>query len=431
MLKQLPHKAGVYIMKDTAGSILYIGKAIDLRKRVSHYFRATGQDPKIRALMAEVKHIDYIPAESEREALVIEQRLIHRHQPVYNTMWKDDKSYPFIKISMNEDFPRITLTRQRKRDGARYFGPFPRVTPIKRLLRWIWKKHLFPLRPCPYDFGEKNPPPRKKVRSCLYLHTRECPAPCVGKIAKKDYRRMAEKAILFFEGRHDRLQRDWAREMRAASRRMEYEKAARLRDRLQALEHIHERVTFRALRPDDVRSRIEMSQTLRELQNALQLPKPPQRIDAFDISHIQGSGTVASLVVFENGRPLRSHYRKYRIKSVAGVDDFASMAEVVTRRYRRLVAEGGIAPDLILIDGGPGQLAAAQAALRRLGLLRLPMAALAKREEVVHRAEGHPPLRLPRDSAALQMLQRIRDESHRFAVAYHRVRRKHDTLYQQ
>ncbi len=418
----LPHCAGVYLMRDKTGRILYVGKAIDLRKRVASYFRPV--DAKIRSLMSEVQHIDYISAESEREALIVEQRLIKQHQPVFNTMWKDSKSYPYVKITVNEDFPRIFLTRQRDKDKARYFGPYPNASSVKKLLRWIWRKKFFALRPCAYDFSDSAPLSPQKSNSCLYLHTGECPAPCVNRISKQKYKEIVQKAVLFFEGKNDQLLKIWCKEMKAAAAEMDFERAAQLRDNIQALAHIQERVTFRAMRPEDVQGRIQMSQGLRELQKALNLSKPPLRIEAFDISHIQGTETVASLVVFFHGKPLKSHYRKFRVRTVQGVDDFASMKEVVERRYKRLKTEGAVMPDLVLIDGGSGQLSAALKALDEVGLRKLPVVSLAKQNEEIFLPNTRVPVRLPKDSPALQILQHVRDESHRFAVAFHRQRRE-------
>jgi excinuclease ABC subunit C len=423
LLSNLPHKPGVYLMRDAAGNILYIGKALDLRKRVAHYFRPAGLDHKIQALMAGVRHVDYIAAESERESLLIEQRLIRRHRPLFNTMWRDDKSYPYVKITAAEDFPRIFLTRKRPRDGSLYFGPYPNVGSVRRLLSWIWKRLLFPLRPCDIPFTEKKLPPFEKVKSCLYLHTGECPAPCAGKISKEDYRKIVDRAVLFLEGKHDVLRSEWEQKREKAARALDFERAARWRDNVAALDRVHERVTFRALRPEDVQSRIRLTQALRELQSALNLPRPPLRIEAFDISHVQGAETVASMVSFDRGRPAKSGYRRFRIRTVKGVDDFASMEEVVFRRYRRAAAEGLDPPDLVLIDGGPGQLSAALKAFEKLKGRRPPLAALAKREEEVFLPGRAEPVRLPPDSPALHILQHVRDESHRFAVKYHRLRR--------
>jgi excinuclease ABC subunit C len=414
-------------MRDATARILYIGKAVDLRKRVSNYFRAD-VEPKIRALMAGVRHIDYVVAASERESLVVERKLIGRHKPEFNVMWRDDKSYPFVKISLQEDFPRLTLTRKRKRDGAVYYGPYPQVHTVKRLLHWLWRKRLFPLRPCRYEFSEGHLLPYEKVKHCLYLHTGQCPAPCVGKIGKKEYHAIAERAALFFEGKHGDLREEWDAERKAAAESLDFERAAQLRDNLLALDHIGQRVTFRAVRPEDVQSRIDDTQALQELQKALDLPRPPLRIECFDISHVQGASTVASMVSFRKGRPDKARYRKFIIRTVKGVDDFASMEEVVGRRYRRLKAEGGPWPDLVLIDGGPGQLNAALKALKKGEIPKLPIASLAKEEEEIYLPNVKDPIRLPKDSPALHILQWIRDESHRFAITFHRSRRKKDLL---
>lgn len=423
LLSSIPHGPGVYLMRDKAGRIIYVGKALDLRKRVANYFRAEQLEPKTRAQMAEVQHIDYIACASEREALVMEQRLIGRHQPLYNVMWKDGKSYPWVKLS-KEDFPRLYLTRQKRRDGADYFGPYPNTSAVRQLLSTLWRRGITRLRPCDYDFSETKPLPEKTIKACLYFHTGQCPAPCAGRISGPDYRKLADQARLYFAGKNDVLRETWEKERTEAAAALDFERAARLRDNVAALDHVNERVTFRALREEDVQGRLQESQTLQQLQKELGLPRPPLRIDGFDISHVQGFETVASMVVFVKGKPAKAHYRKFKIKTVPGVDDFASMEEVVFRRYRRAVEEGGPWPDLVLIDGGPGQLAAALKGLRKATSRALPMASLAKREEEIFLPGRAASLRLPKDSPALQMLQHLRDESHRFAVTFHRARRK-------
>lgn len=409
-------------MRDSAGGILYIGKAIDLRKRVANYFRLD-VEPKVRALMADVRHIDYIAAAGERDALVIEQRLIKRHLPLFNVMWKDGKSYPYVKLTLNEDFPRIRLTRSKFRDGGLYFGPYPNVRAVRHLLDWVWRNRLFSLRLCDLDIIDGQVYRYERVKSCLYLHTGECPAPCLGRISKEDYGRIVERARLFFDGKNAELLMVWKSEMEEAAKRLEFERAAQLRDSLAALDHIRERVTFRSLKEDDVKGRLESTRALQDLQTALGLPRPPLRIECFDISHIQGTETVASMVCFDRGFPHKSDYRKYKIKSVLGVDDFASMAEVVGRRYRRVKEEHLPWPDLILIDGGPGQLSAADRALSLVTDRKISLASLAKREEEIYQPGRSEPLRLLKDSPALQLLQRVRDEAHRFAVTFHRARR--------
>jgi excinuclease ABC subunit C len=425
-LSAIPHSPGVYLMRDRTGHILYIGKARDLAKRVASYFaKRSDETAKVAALVASIHHIDYLPAESEREALIIEQNLIRRLQPYFNTMWKDDKTYPHVKLTWKEDFPRIFLTRKIVRDGSKYFGPYSNVTPIKRLLRYLWKQHMFPLRPCRYEFSDKNPLPLEKAKQCLYYHTKECPAPCVGRISKTDYRQIAKEAGLFFRGNFGPLEIAWQKEMKEASTAQNYERAAQLRDNLEALGHMNERVTVHQIDLSDVTDRVDRSRAITALQKALNLKIPPIRIECFDISHFQGTETVASMVAFERGEPKKEDYRKFKIRTVRGIDDFASMGEVVGRRYRRLRDENRKLPDLVLIDGGKGQLQAAQKAIRQvLDSARIPaMASLAKREEELFLPDHEHSVRLPLDSPAMHLVQHVRDEAHRFAITFHRQRR--------
>lgn len=424
-------------MRDRSGQVLYVGKAINLNKRVSSYFfDRADHAPKIQALVQIIDHVDYISAASEREALIIEQGLIQRLQPHFNTMWKDDKSYPYVKLTWNEDFPRLFLTRHVDRDGAKYFGPFPNVRAIRRLMRYLWKSRFFALRPCRYDFTEDKPLPIAVAKQCLYYHTRECPAPCVNRISKTDYRTIASEADLFFRGQYRDLIASWEQEMKEASRAREYERAALLRDNLAALHHMEERVTVRQIDLAEVTHRVDRSRAITELQKALGLKRPPVRIECFDISHFQGQATVASLVVFERGLPHKRDYRRFKIRTVLGIDDFASMGEVVGRRYRRLARDKQVLPDLVLIDGGKGQLSAAvasiQAAFRKESgntrALPFSIASLAKREEELFLLDEREPVRLPKESPALHLVQHVRDEAHRFAISYHRLRRSKEFL---
>lgn len=427
-------------MRDRSGNILYIGKALDLNKRVSSYFfDKADHSPKISALVQSIDHVDYIAAASEREALIIEQGLIRRLQPQFNTMWRDDKSYPYVKLTWAEDYPRLFLTRRMVRDGSKYYGPFPNVGYIRRLLRYLWKGRFFPLRPCRYEFSDANPLPLQTAKQCLYYHTKECPAPCVQRISKEEYRRIAEEADLFFRGKFRDLVDTWGEEMKQASKEQNYERAAQLRDNLIALRHMEERVTVRQIDLSDVIHRVDRSRAITELQKALLLKRPPLRIECFDISHFQGQETVASLVVFERGVPRKSDYRRFKIKTVSGIDDFASMGEVVGRRYRRLVKEGRPMPDLILIDGGKGQLSAAVAAMAdafdprpprdkakkrpAYKTLPIPIASLAKREEELFLPDRSESILLHKESPALHLVQHVRDEAHRFAITFHRERR--------
>lgn len=420
-LSAIPHTPGCYLMRDSAWQILYIGKAKDLAKRVASYFHSKDLDSRIVQLLAEVRHIDYLPAESERDALVLERRLIRKYRPRYNVAWRDDKSYPFIKLTTNEVFPRMFLTRKVKRDGAKYFGPYPNVRGVRKLLQWLHK--LFPLRQCRFEFDDKVLPKEEKVLSCIYLHMKQCPAPCLARIAVRDYRKIAERVELFLKGNHDALIARWNKEMDRASESMKYEEAAKLRDLIQSLERMRQNIRLRRIQEDDLELTLNRTRGLTDLKSALGLPKPPLRIEAIDISNIQGHQPVGSLVVFKDGKPSKDDYRRFKIKTVSGIDDFAMMAEVVRRRYGRLKEENIRLPDLIVIDGGKGQLSSAHGVLLKLGLERQPVVGLAKREEEVFFPEKSDPLVLPKDSPALHILQHIRDEAHRFAVAYHRLRR--------
>jgi len=417
--RHLPHKTGVYIMRDAGGDILYIGKALDLAKRVAQYFNPNKEDVKNQALAPLIRRIDYVLCQSEREALLIERRLIHENQPFFNVMWKDGKTYPYLKLSMGDEFPRLFTTRRKVRDGGLYFGPYPKVAPVKGLLRYLWKQRMFPLRPCRWEFTTEKPLDPRKIKSCLYYHTKECPAPCAGRISTVDYRAIAERAALFFKGRHKDLRREFERDMRSASAAMEYEKAGQLRDNMLALGLMGERVRVRAVEADDVGGHLAASRSVTALQTALALASPPVHIECFDISHFQGHQTVASMTCFLGGRPHRDHYRKFKIRDVAGIDDFKSMREAVYRRYKRLQAEKSALPDLVLIDGGKGQLGAAQGALAELKL-KIPLASLAKRIEEVFLPGRAESVILPIGDPALSLLQRLRDEAHRFGVAYHR-----------
>jgi excinuclease ABC subunit C len=423
--RHLPHKPGVYIMRDAGGEILYIGKANDLAKRVAQYFNPNKEDVKNQSLAPLIRRIDYVLCQSEREALLLERRLINENQPFFNVMWKDDKSYPYLKITLGEDFPRMFTTRRKVRDGGAYFGPFPKVAPVRGLLRYLWRQKMFPLRPCRWDFSEEKPLAPKKIQGCLYYHTRECPAPCAKRISKRDYHAIAERAVLFFKGRYSTLKAEIEKDMKAASAALEYEKAALLRDNARALSMMGERVRIRAVEADDVGGHVAASRSVTALQAALGLAAPPVHVECFDISHFQGHQTVASMVCFVGGRPHRDHYRKFKIRDVAGIDDFKSMHEVVYRRYKRLRDEKARLPDLVLIDGGKGQLGAALEALQELKV-KIPIASLAKRIEEVFVPDRADSILLAVGSPELSLLQRLRDEAHRFGITFHRSLRDKD-----
>ena len=529
-LKLLPDSPGVYIMKDDHGKIIYVGKAIVLKNRVRQYFQSSrNHTPKVRAMVSHIADFETIMTANEVESLILEANLIKKHRPRYNIRLKDDKSYPYVKVTVQEEFPRVFITRRVLRDGARYFGPYTNVTALRDSLKLL--RRLFPLRTC------RTMP----QRPCLEYHIKRCLAPCVGKVGEEDYRAMIHAALLFLEGRTDDVERELEQRMHAAAEAYHFETAARLRDQLSAvrtaaerqnivtgagdqdaigmarsaagvcvqiffirggkmigrehfllrgseeetnadilrafLEQYYNQATFvprEVLLPQDIddaaRATIESwlaarkgggkvallspqrgtkhdivqmatgnaekflsdeetrrslmdEQTLgavEELGRYLGLKHLPRRMECFDISHNQGQETVASMVVFEDGAPKKSDYRRFKIRSTEGKpDDFLSMREVTTRRYVGLAEEK--LPDLIIIDGGKGQLSSALEIIRHAaGHKDVPVVGLAKQFELVF-TEGNPdPVELPRRSQALYLIQRIRDEAHRFAITFHR-----------
>jgi len=415
-LENIPKLPGVYLMRDGIGNIIYIGKAKSLKDRIASYFNADNES-KSAAIITSMRKIDYILCASEREALIVERQLINKVKPHFNAMWKDDKSYPYIKFTSNEDFPRLTMTRKKIKDGAKYFGPYPQVYYIKKLVAWLSK--LFKIRPCKLEFSEAKLPELKKVKSCLYAHTGICAAPCMGKISSKDYKDKIQSIEMFLNGKFKKLADDWKDEMETLSAQTRYEEAAQIRDRLYALEGMSERVMIEEITQDDIKDSVARADSIKELKQILHLPKMPVIIEGFDNSNIQGTDAVASMVRWTNGLADKKHYRKFKIKTVAGADDFATMREVVFRRYSGIIRRNEQMPDLILIDGGKGQLSAAVSALEELQI-KLPIISLAKKNEEIYLPDKDKPIVLSRNSAALRLLQSVRDEAHRFAVTFHR-----------
>jgi excinuclease ABC subunit C len=555
-LKATPQKPGVYLMRDDAGEILYVGKAASLRNRVSSYFAsAANHPPKIRNMVARVADYEYIVTESEQEALILESNLIKEHKPPYNARLKDDKSYPFIKIDVSEDFPQVFITRKVSKDGSRYFGPFASVNSVRRTLSLL--KKLFPYRSCTKAITGTDP------RPCLDYHINRCVGPCIGAADKEEYGEIIDQVTLFLEGKTDQVVKGISRGMEEAAEGLEFERAAALRDQLRAIEKVHEgqkvlhltseNLDIIAVAPgareawvevffirqgkligrdnfimastqDDEPQEIltafvkqfydatpyvpprvlvqhplediEAIQTwlrekrqgnvhvyvpqrgekrklvqmvaenavqgleqlkvkqladssnldaaMTELEEALSLPRPPRRIECYDISNIQGTNAVGSMVVFEDAKPRSSHYRRFKIKTVEGVDDYSMMQEMLTRRFKRLAkdkngissdasepkanANGdsqswGIVPDLVLIDGGKGHLSAALQVFLELGIDFIPLASLAKENEELFVPHMQESIMLPRSSQGLYLVQRARDEAHRFAITFHRQRR--------
>lgn len=526
-LAVLPDKPGVYLMHDKDGKVIYVGKAVVLKNRVRSYFRnLASHTPKVRAMVAKIADIETIVTSSEVEALILECNLIKKYRPRYNIMLKDDKSYPYLKVTLNEEFPRLYVTRRQMRDGAKYYGPYADAGAMHATVKLL--RSMFPLRTCRTMNAE---------RPCLNYHIKRCLAPCAGLVSKEEYGNMIKSVCMVLDGRTAELERDLKRRMQEAADNYAFEEAARLRDQLQAVMRLNEQqkavtgqdsdmdiigfakdmtgicIQIFFVRKgkllgrdnfflqDDGESEQEVItafvkqyyneasyipreialpmlpdaeeqavieqwlaekaqrkaelvrpqrgvkkdllqlandnavklleerlrkgqlslkndvQAAEELQQALGLPNPLERMDCFDISHTQGSETVASMVVFRNGSISKKDYRRYKIVSAEGKpDDFKSMQEVVYRRYK----DYEDLPSLVVIDGGKGQLSSALEVIRGLGLHDLPVIGLAKREEEIFKEGQSESILLDRDSAALHLIQRIRDEAHRFAITYHR-----------
>jgi excinuclease ABC subunit C len=481
-LGTLPHKPGVYLHKDRFGTVIYVGKARDLRKRVSQYFqpsRRMGWDLKFRALTEAIHDFDFHVVRSEPEAMLLEGRLIKDFHPRYNISFRDDKRFLMLKVNLNDPIPRFTLTRLKQDDGARYFGPFPNSGALRSTLALVRRQyHLRGCRPLT--------PTERDYRHCLYAHLKYCTAPCIANVTRDQYLEQVNAACEFLAGQCQEMQGQLEAEMQKAAANQEYERAAELRDLIVDLKRTTRKTEKFERIPYSLPVAIDPQKDLAELAEALGLAAPPEKIEGFDISNISGTFAVASMVRFRNGRPDRSNYRRFRIKSVEGQNDFAAMAEVVGRRYSRLLKEartgrrerneeGGEAipealqelvddvsdaakglgtnrvktdaaaadvrarrspngnaevplvaapgippnmPDLILIDGGKGQLNMACEQLKKLGLEGIPIIGLAKEFEEIYQPGRSEPLRLSHDTGALKLLQRVRDESHRFANTY-------------
>ena len=532
-LKILPAKPGVYLFKDNLGKVIYVGKASRLRNRVKAYFSSSAKlSFKLERLVDKISDLEAIVTASEYEALILENNLIKKYHPVYNVRLKDDKTFPYLKIDLKNDWPTVRITRRFHKDGDRYFGPYVSAYSLRQTLKLIRK--IFPFRSCNRTITGKDAKP------CLEYHIKSCLGPCIGAISQADYNDIIKQVILFLEGKQELLIQDLKHKMEEASQRLQYEKAALLRDQIQAIEEVVENqriaVTVRGdedaiamaqtkdlaymeiffirnnkligrdyVLLDGVRDEepgqimtsfvkqyysstssipplillqfpidepdviagwlanqrgasvklrvpqrgikkqliniveenarqglalyqakqskiIESALVLEELKDRLGLPRMPLRIEGYDISNIRGSLAVGSMAVFDKGLSRRAHYRRFRIKSVSGTDDYAMIQEVLRRRFRRSLAaddKWSVMPDLILIDGGKGHLNAALEILKELGLYSIPTASLAKEKEEVFIPGRSESLDIPRTSAALYLLQRVRDEAHRFALGYH------------
>lgn len=423
-------------MKDRFGTVIYVGKARDLRKRVSQYFhpsRRMGWDMKLNALVDAIHDFDVHVVKNEPESLLLEGRLIKEFHPRYNVSFRDDKRFLLLKINLNDPIPRFTLTRLKTDDGARYFGPFAHSGALRSTLTMVRRK--FNLRGC-----RPLTPTEVDYKHCLYGNLKFCTAPCIGNVAREQYLLQVQAACEFLEGQSDEFERQLESEMKKAAGALDFEKAALLRDALDDLRRTMKKTGKFQRLPYKLPVAIQPDRDLEELARVLNLAAPPERIEGFDISNISGTYAVASMVAFRNGKPDRSNYRRFKMKTVVGQNDFACMAETIKRRYTRVLGEAGASeggttaepvplhekvdpsfsklPNLILIDGGKGQLNAACEELAKLNLANVPIIGLAKEFEEIYVPGQSEPLRLDHNTGALKLLQRVRDESHRFANTY-------------
>lgn len=396
LISLAPDAPGVYLMKDDRGQIIYIGKARSLMRRLSSYAVRRLSD-KALSLMDKVTDIEYRLCQSEAIALLLEAGLIHKHKPRYNVSLRDDKSFPFVKIT-DEEFPAVYITRKKEKDSSMYFGPYTNAALLKSALKII--RRSFPYRSC-----KKLP-----KKACIYYRIKLSAGACIGKITKKRYAGIIRQICLILKGKDEALIKELSVKMRLKAKRQRFEEAAELRDKIIALSSLNPQ----GFLEEDV---------LRQLKNILKLKDIPRRIEAFDVSNIFGKHAGAAMVSFYNGLPDKGNYRRFRIKSAETADDYRMLAEALRRRYNRLKQENSPMPDLILADGGKGQLSAAKSELSSLNL-DIPVISLAKRQEEIYTQYSLNPIRLKYNCAVLRFLQRIRDESHRFALKYHRNLRK-------
>jgi excinuclease ABC subunit C len=442
-LNEVPHRPGVYVIRDRLGRIIYVGKARDLRRRLSNYFtpsRRNKADIKTRALIDSAADYEWHLVKSDAEAVLYEGRLIKEWRPKYNISFRDDKRFLLVRVPMNDPLPRLELTRLRREDGARYFGPFANAGALRTSLQAIRKQ--FGLRACrPQEPGERD------FKHCLDHIIKNCSAPCVARISREEYRERVAQACEILEGKSREMIATIESEMEKAAEKLDFEKAASLRNLLQDLRETSK--PMKRFTRTSLPTGIDPQEDVVALRDALGLPAAPRTMECFDISNISDNHIVASMVRFRDGVPERESYRRYRITTTQGQNDFASMAEVIRRRYLRLLQEAGKMtpelaesqeipaealarqarslrkesplPDLIIVDGGKGQLSMACRELQTLGLHDQPVIGLAKEFEEIYRPGASAPLRLSKDSGALRLLQRIRDEAHRVANGYNEL----------
>jgi len=425
----LPKSPGVYLMKDREGRVLYVGKAKDLRVRVASYFQPSAdllntRGPDICRMVANVHEVDHLECDSEVDALLKENRLIKDIQPPHNVMLKDGKSFPYIEITTSDDFPGVFVTRNPRHKGSKLYGPFLSVTGIRDAVNALQK--VFKFRTCELDIREADES-RRFFRPCLLHAINQCTAPCAALVSKEDYRKDIDRLKKLLASKRRALISQLTTEMNEASAGLRFEEAATVRDRLKAIQSLSLSGDVREDHQPEV-FYIDPREGLQKLADLLGLDAPPRSMECTDIAHLQGSETVGSIVCFIDGKPFKAGYKRFKIKTVTGIDDYAAIREVLTRRYRYAAGGEELYPDVILIDGGLGQLHAGLAAFEEMDLRPPMVISLAKREEEVFIQARSAPVRLPRNSPALRLLQHMRDEAHRFAQHYHHTLRKKRTF---
>jgi len=424
-VRGFPQTPGVYLMKDSAGRVIYVGKAKNLRSRAGSYFlKGAEEEWRTADWVHEICDIDFIECESEVDALLVESRLVKDVQPKHNKELKDDKTFPYLMITTREDFPRVEVTREPRDRGVKLYGPFANAGDLRGAVQVL--QRIFKFRTCSLDIDDGDERWRW-FRPCLLASINQCTAPCNLRVSKEDYRLDIRRLQMFLDGKKAALLKQMHGEMKAAAGQLEFEKAARLRDEIRMLETLDQRGELDTHAQPEV-FYIDPKKGLAGLRRILKLGETPRTIEGIDIAHLGGGETVASVVQFIDGLPFKPGYRRYKIRGVDGVDDFRSIHEVVARRYRRLYDEAEMFPDIVLIDGGKGQLNAALAAFRDQQIERPTLISLAKRDEDIFVPDQPEPLRLSRHAFALRLLQYVRDEAHRFAQHYHHMLRRKSTF---
>jgi len=429
-IKAFPTGPGLYFMKGQGDKVLYIGRAKNLRARVASYFQpgaelTTARGPKIAEMIGNVTSVDVLETETEVDAVLKEARLIKDIRPPYNTDLVDDKTFPYLEITTSEDFPGVYITRKPRPKGTRLFGPFAGAKDLRQVMVELQK--IFKFRTCNLDIKEDDSK-RRFFRPCILYSIKQCTAPCAAKIDKEEYKKSVTDFIKFLRSKRSTILRHLNKEMTEAAEATQYEKAAMLRDRIRLIE----RLDRRGIPEEDVQPEVfagDPTEALVKLRKILQAREPVRIIEGIDVANIAGTEAVGSLVKFIDGRPFKSGYRRFEIKTVKGIDDYAMIAEVVKRRYKYAMRGEELWPDLILIDGGQGHLHAAEVALK--DIMKAPavkVASIAKRQEEIYVQGGSEPLRLPAHSPVLKLLQYVRDEAHRFAQHYYHILRRKKVL---